>query len=134
MTTPLPEEEIGPGAVWRVGSKLALAGGTMSAETDYTLVKIDGDDLEIRAEGRTWAAPNQETTFGGAPALQESLSGKFTGTQKLALGRFGSTATYTLLADTAFKLAQIGPNGESRVTMRTVGTQTSKPGQPPAKK
>lgn len=50
MATPLPDEPVGPGAVWESRATLELNGIEMTGTTTYTLEEVDGDELQLAFE------------------------------------------------------------------------------------
>lgn len=69
ITMPLPEEPVGPGAVWEARSTLEISGVTSNQVATYTLESIDGEELEL-------AVALEQTMQPGAIAGGEIISGE----------------------------------------------------------
>ncbi len=80
MSTPLPEEPVGPGAKWESKIPIKSQGMSLDQATSYELVSIEGDQLVLKTT-ITQTASNQKIQSPMMPALKMDLN-KLTGTGK----------------------------------------------------
>lgn len=85
LAAPLPEEPIGPGAVWRVTQSTVVGGLPLEQVTEVRLVARDDDllTLEMTTEGTSPAGPVE---LDAAPGVQvEVVRGRSAGTSSLVV-------------------------------------------------
>ncbi len=90
MSVPLPEEPVGQGATWTVTTQMTSGGILLTNQYKYTLVKIDGSNIEMKVELLQSAEPqelkNPNLPAGTVVKLQEFKSGG-QGTVKMDLSK-----------------------------------------------
>ncbi|MEQ8457390.1 MAG: hypothetical protein RLO52_11110 [Sandaracinaceae bacterium] len=105
LTPPLPEEAVGTGAVWRIGTQLRMQGMSLSMSSEYRLRRRAGDRLELQTRVRN--ADGSQLP----PGAQLDVTGS--GRTRLELDRLGARSR----ARTVTEILNRGAQGEMRMRL-----------------
>ena len=125
---PLPNEPVGPGAVWRTSRDIQQGGMTMTAVNTFSLVSIDGDRLKYTLDTDVHGA--DQTVRAGSDSVDvKDITGTGGGEGTFSLASLELTAV--LSAELRSQMAAPGETAPTKMKMMTQ-TRIAPQGAPPA--
>ncbi|MHC4217308.1 MAG: DUF6263 family protein [Planctomycetota bacterium] len=113
LVSPFPAEPVGVGAVWKVKGVIEQQGMAIDQETTFSLVAVEGDRLEIKAELNQGAEPQKLDAPGMPPMSVKSFKAGGTVTSVLWLSRLYPESSRTkLINDTTLLIENMGMEQE----------------------
>jgi hypothetical protein len=113
LVSPFPAEPVGVGAVWKVKGIIEQQGMAIDQETTFSLVAVDGDRLEIKAELNQGAKPQKLEAPGMPPMSVKSFKAGGTVNSVLWLSRLYPELSKTnLINDTTLLIENMGMEQE----------------------
>jgi hypothetical protein len=113
LSNPLPEEPIGVGAKWEVGTRLEQNGLKVQQVTTYELVALEGASGKLKISMKQSADPQKVSAAGMPPGMQAQLKS------------FSSTGS----GESSFDLGRIVPSSSNVSASTDMSLSTSIQGQ-----
>ena len=115
VTMPLPNEPVGPGAVWRSSRDIQQSGMKMTTVNTFSLISVDGDRLKYTIDTDVHG-PDQTVTVGDASVQVKDITGTGGGDGSFSLRSLDMTAVLA----SEFRSQMAAPGEETPTKMKIV--------------
>jgi hypothetical protein len=128
MAMPLPEEAVGIGARWEGRAAVNAGGMATYVRTEYELVSVTGNTVQLKMKSETMAPPQQVTNPMLGPDAQvqiDKLTGNSTGTVTLQLDALVPTSESSGITNSQMSLTMAGQSQQVGVDIKMKTTMAA---------